>query len=83
MVNIRSLTTGAAIRILQNFRDCAGGEFTEGQILHFTHRDFLPYHGGHTVFFKEATMYLCDNDETAMVVQNVDGEYFALAEGLR
>ena len=80
MTNIWNLETGAIIRIVKTFRDCARNEFAEGRILHFEHRDYLPYHSGHTVFFREATMYLCDDDETSAIVQNVGGEYFELTE---
>jgi hypothetical protein len=80
MVDIWNLTPGAAIRILKTFRDCTGEEFEEGTILHFVRRDYLPYHSGHTVFFKEANMYLCDNDDTCAIVQNAGGQYFALTE---
>ena len=38
------------------------------------------YHSGHTVFFQEATMYLCDDDETSAIVQNLGGEYFEFAQ---
>jgi hypothetical protein len=79
MINIRSLTPGAAIRIVKTFRDYYGDEFVEGRILHFTHRDYLPYHSGHTVHFREATIYLCDDDRTGAIVQNHNEEYFALA----
>jgi len=81
MVNIWNLTPGAAVRIVKKFRDCTGNEFSEGRILHFTHRNYLPYHSGHTVYFREVTMYLCDDDETSAIVQNRGGEYFALTEG--
>lgn len=80
MVNIRSLVPGAAICIVKKFRDCTGNEFEEGMLLHFTHRHYLPYHSGHTVYFREATMYLCDDDETVAIVQNRGDEYFALTE---
>ena len=81
MVNIWNLAPGAAIRIVATFRDCFGAEFKAGSILHFTHRDYLPYHSGHTVYFREAAMYLCDDDETSAIVQNQSGEYYALTEG--
>ena len=71
---------GAVIRVVKTFRDCAGNEFAQGRIVHFKDRDYLPYHSGHTVFFREATMYLCDNDETSAIVQNIGGEYFELTE---
>ena len=75
-MNIWNLKQGTAIRILKNFRDCAGDEFTAGTILHFEHRDYLPYHSGHTVVFKEATMTLCDLDRTSEIVENRGQEYF-------
>jgi hypothetical protein len=78
MVNIWNLAPGAVIRIARTFRDCRGNEFVEGRILNFTHREYLPYHSGHTVHFREATMYLCDDDETAAIIQNLDHAYFAL-----
>jgi hypothetical protein len=80
MVNVWNLAPGAVIRIVRTFQDCTGAEFAEGTLLHFIRRDYLPYHSGHTVFFREATMYLCDNDETGAIVQNPGSQYFALTE---
>ena len=74
-MNIWNLKAGTAIRIAKSFRDSKGREFAEGMILHFHHRDYLPYESGHTVFFEEATMHLCDVDETAAVVENRGDEY--------
>jgi hypothetical protein len=65
ILNIWNISSGTAIRIVKTFRDYHGGEFTAGTILHFDHRDYLPYHSGHTVFFKERFMYLCDLDDTS------------------
>ena len=79
-MDIWNLKPGMGIRIAKTFRDCAGNEFTAGTILHFTHRNYLPYHSGHTVYFQEATIWLCDDDETSTIVENRDGEYFALTE---
>jgi hypothetical protein len=76
MLNVWTLTPGIAIRIVQSFRDCTRAEFTAGTILHFKHRDYLPYHSGHTVYFEQATMYLCDLDETSAIVENQGGVYF-------
>lgn len=80
MLNIWNLAPGAAIRIVKTFRDCTGTEFVEGTTLHYTHRNYLPYHSGHTVFFQEATMYLCDNDDTSAIVENLGDAYFVLTE---
>ena len=78
MTNVWNLQPGAVIRIVKTFRDGAGNEFAEGTILHFTHRNYLPYHSGHTVFFREATMYLSDDDETRAIVENERDEYFTV-----
>ncbi len=80
MLNIWNLPKGATIRVVQTFRDYAGTEYVEGTILHFTHRNYLPYHAGHTVYFRESTMYLCDNDETGAFAENRGGEFFELVE---
>jgi hypothetical protein len=76
ILTIWNLTPGTAIRIVKSFRDDGGSEFREGTVLHFQKRDYLPYHSGHTVYFEEATMYLCDDDETGAVVRNQDTMYF-------
>jgi hypothetical protein len=76
ILNIRNLTEGTAIRIVTTFRDCDGQEFTQGTVLRFKERNYLPYHAGHTVYFDHATMYLCDNDETGAIVQNHNQMYF-------
>jgi hypothetical protein len=75
-LNIWNLSPGIAIRIVKTVRDYHGGEFTAGTILHFDHRDYLPYHSGHTVFFRERIMYLCDLDATSNIVENRGHEYF-------
>jgi hypothetical protein len=75
-LTIRDLSPGIAIRIAKTFRDSTGSEFAKGAILHFKRRDYLPYHSGHTVFFEEATMYLCDLDETGNFVENRGNGYF-------
>ena len=80
MVNVWNLKPGSAIRIVKTFQDCGSHKFEEGRILHFIRRDYLPYHNGHTVYFQEATMYLCDNDETSAIVRNEGREYFVLTE---
>ena len=80
MVNVRNLQPGSAVRIVKTFQDCCSTKFEKGRILHFIRREYLPYHNGHTVYFHEATMYLCDNDETSAIVRNEDGEYFVLTD---
>ena len=64
-LNIWNLKPGTAVRV-----------FAEGTVLHFEKRDYLPYHSGHTVYFREATIYLCDLDDTSNVVENRGNEYY-------
>ena len=78
-MNVYSLTPGVAIRIVKTFRDYDGQEFAAGRILHFTSRNYAPYSDGHTVTFQEATMYLCDTDQTSAIVQNRNHEFYAPA----
>jgi Domain of unknown function (DUF3601) len=75
-VNVWNLKPGTAIRVMKTFR--AGKEYAEGTILHYEKRDYLPYHSGHTVYFKETTMYLCDNDETSAIVENRGNEFYQI-----
>ena len=77
-MTIWDLSAGKAIRIVKTFRDVTGTEYAEGTVLHFKSRDYLPYHDGHTVYFKEATMYLCDADDTGAIVQNVGDQYYQM-----
>ena len=83
MARIWDLEPGAVICIVRTFTDCARNEFAEGSILHFTERNYLPYHSGHTVYFQEATMYLCDDDDTRAIVENQGSEYFVIMDAGR
>jgi hypothetical protein len=78
-LNIWNLKAGTALRVMKSFRDGGNTEFTEGTVLHYEKRDYLPYHSGHTVYFREATMYLCDLDETGAIVENRGNEYYQIA----
>ena len=78
-MTVYDLKPGVAIRIVKTFRDYYGGEFTAGTVLHFVERNYVPYHSGHTVTFREAIMYLCDDDQTAAIVQNHSDEFYVAA----
>jgi Domain of unknown function (DUF3601) len=78
MINVWNLKRGDAIRLVKSFHDCHGQEFTEGTVLHFEKRDYLPYHSGHTVDFREGPMYLCDLDRTGAIVENRGDEYYQI-----
>jgi hypothetical protein len=77
-LNIWNLRPGTAVRVVKAFRDGGGHDFAEGAVLHFEKRDYLPYHSGHTVYFREVTMYLCDLDETSDIVENRGNEFYQI-----
>jgi hypothetical protein len=80
-LNVWSFYPGLAVRVVKTFRDLSGTEVAEGTILHFKKRDYLPYHSGHTVYFEEVTLCLCDLDESRAIVENVGHEFFELIQG--
>ncbi|HEU4743965.1 MAG TPA: hypothetical protein VFS61_01970 [Anaerolineales bacterium] len=57
-MDIRDLREGFHYRIQRDFADFHHQQFTQGELLTFVESHFLPYHGGHTVVFKEKTLYL-------------------------
>lgn len=56
--------------VKQSFVDYHGNHFEVGEILTFQKKDYLPYHGGHTMFFAERTLYLQD-EEQAEILQGL------------
>lgn len=68
---VYDLIPGRRYRVLRDFLDYYQGAFTAGQILTFRHRNFLPYHGGHTIEFEEQNIYL-QEDANADVLQDLE-----------
>jgi len=62
---IYDMEPGVEYIVLQSFRDHYQQPFEAHQRLRFIGRAFLPYHGGHTLFFEGRAMYLQEE-------QNVD-----------
>ena len=58
MVDIYTLEKGATYVVSKAFTDFYGNAFAPGQMLTYAERHFLPYHGGHTIVFKERSIYL-------------------------
>lgn len=58
---------GQTYKIKQTFTDYYGNTFTQGEILHFKERHFLPYDGGHTIVFEERSMYLQEERNQAIL----------------
>ncbi len=73
-VTIYTLEEGTVYIVTQPFKDHYGTEFSAGDKLTFVGRNFLPYHGGHTITFKEKTLYL-QEEENRDVVDSF-GDYF-------
>ena len=55
---IEDLKKGRRYIVKQNFVDYHGNHFEVGESLTFQKKDYLPYHGGHTIFFAERTLHL-------------------------
>lgn len=63
-LTIDRLERSAHYQVCQTFHDFYHNLFKEGEILTFVERSFLPYHGGHTIVFKEKTLYLHEDENT-------------------
>ncbi len=55
---VYALRPGITYRVLRPFADCYGNRFMAGETLTFQGRNFIPYHGGHTLIFTPRTIYL-------------------------
>ena len=67
---VYDLQPGVAYHVLRDFQDCYGAHVAAGTLLTFQKRDYLPYHGGHTVTFAERKLYFQDED-SANVLQDL------------
>jgi hypothetical protein len=64
--------------VRQTFQDFYHGQFHKGEVLTFVEFNFLPYHGGYTVIFREKKLYL-QEEENARILDSL-GEYLEPAE---
>ncbi len=55
---IYGLTIKCQYQVVKSFTDYYGNSFKQGDILLFKERQFLSYHGGHTIIFEEQSLYL-------------------------
>ena len=74
-VVLHALRANAVYEVIQGFTDHNGRTFAAGTRLTFVQRQFLPYHGGHTLCFREATIYLHEDSEVCRAFEH----YFAFA----
>ncbi|HET7033008.1 MAG TPA: hypothetical protein VFJ48_07780 [Casimicrobiaceae bacterium] len=74
-VALHALRANAVYEVARPFADHTGRPFAVGTRLTFMERRFLPYHGGHTLCFREATIYLHEDGEVCRAF----GHYFVFA----
>jgi hypothetical protein len=74
-MDLYTLERGVVYIVTKPFSDFHNQSFSSGDKLTFVERHFLPYHGGHTVVFKEKAIYL-QEDENAVIVHSLD-QYLA------
>lgn len=55
---VYGLVPGGHYQVRKSFTDFYGNSFEQGELLRFKQRYFLPYHGGHTIFFEHKALYL-------------------------
>lgn len=67
---------GAIYTVAETFTDFYGNGFTAGEKLTLARRRFLPYGGGHTIVFKERSLYL--QQEANENILNWLGKYLSL-----
>ena len=79
MVDIYTLEKGTTYVVNRTFIDFYGNVFSPGETLTYAERHFLPYHGGHTIVFKERSIYL-QEEENKDIIDSF-AEYLSPAEG--
>ncbi len=79
MTDMYTLEPGAVYSVRRPFTDFYGNVFSPGETLTYVERHFLPYHGGHTIVFRERNIYL-QEDENRDIVDSFS-EFLSRAEG--
>lgn len=64
---VYGLVPGAVYVVRQPFTDHYQHTFQPGERLRFQERHFLPYHGGHTLVFPEASIYLQEEENSDLL----------------
>ena len=64
---VKLLKKGRRYVVKKSFVDHHGQCFEVGDGLTFVKKDYLPYHGGHTIFFEERTIYLQDEEQAGIL----------------
>jgi hypothetical protein len=58
-----------AYRVIKPFSDYHHGQFAAGEELIFVGRDYLPYHGGHTLTFTARKIYFQDEENAEILAR--------------
>ncbi len=67
MMSIHTLEEGVIYTVTKPFTDYHQNNFTPGDKLTYAGRAYLPYHGGHTLFFREGNVYLQEDEDAALI----------------
>jgi hypothetical protein len=78
MTEIHTLEEGSTYVVNRGFTDFYGNVYSPGEMLTYTERHFLPYHGGHTIIFKERNIYL-QEEENQDIIDSF-GEFLSRVE---
>ena len=79
-LTVHRLAPGEVYEVRRELVDYQGTRFSPGMHLTFREAHFLPYHGGHTIVFAEASLYL-QEEEHAEILGNLDRYLTACAGG--
>jgi hypothetical protein len=79
MMDISTLEKDATYVVNIMFTDFYGNVFSPGELLTYVERHFLPYHGGHTIVFKERNIYLQEEENQDIIDRFAD--YLSCAKG--
>jgi hypothetical protein len=79
MIDLYTLEKGVTYVVNHMFTDFYGNVFSPGEMLTYVERQFLPYHGGHTIVFKERNIYLQEEENQDIIAHFA--EYLSQAEG--
>ena len=61
--SVYALEPGVVYVVSKPITDYHGGRFEVGELLTFEGRHYLPYHGGHTIVFREKALYLQEDEQ--------------------
>jgi hypothetical protein len=79
-LTIYTLEESVVYVVTKPFQDYYNNSFTTGEKLTYASRNFSPYHGGHTIVFKEKSLYL--HEEINSDIIDAFSEYFQIQDAV-